>query len=275
MILDAICENKRREIARARARVSIEELRARARRAPDPRGFAGALEGGPPARMIAEVKKASPSRGLLRPGLQPVPCARAYRAAGAAAISVVTDRAFFRGDPAWIPAVREAAGRPVLMKDFFLDPWQAHLARSLGADAILLIVRILPPGDLRALLRLARDLGMEPLVECHAEDEIRAAARAGARVFGVNSRDLDTLKVDLGRALRMGRRLPRNAVRVAESGIRTRADVLAVEAAGFDAFLVGETLMRSPDLAAAAGRLLGRGPAPHRGRREAVSGSAA
>ena len=256
MILDPICESTRREVARLRARTPIEAIRARARSAPPPRDFARALAG-PPLRLIAEIKKASPSAGLLRPRLSPERIARAYRDAGAAAISVVTERRFFAGDPRWIPIVRKASNLPVLMKDFFLDPWQIVRARTLGADAILLIARILAPSDLKAMLALSRDLGMEPLVECHTASEVCAAAKAGARIVGVNCRDLDTLEVDLGRTLRMARLLPAKAVRVAESGVKTRADALALERADFDAILVGEALMRSKDPGAAIRALLG------------------
>ena len=206
MILDPICESTRREVLRLRARIPVEALRARAKSAPPARDFARAISG-PPLNLIAEIKKASPSAGLLRTRLTPARIARAYRDAGASAVSVVTERSHFRGDPAWIPAVRKASGLPVLMKDFFLDPWQIVRARALGADAILLIVRILAPRDLKAMLALSRDLGMEPLVECHEASEVREARRAGARIVGVNCRDLDTLDVDLSRSLRMARLL--------------------------------------------------------------------
>lgn len=255
-ILERIVRTKHDEVREALPR--LPELRERAASAAPPRPFAAALCAPGEVRLLAEVKRRSPSAGEIRPGADPVEVARAYAAGGAAALSVLTDRAYFGGDLAFLAAVREGVSLPVLRKDFVVDPVQLWEARAAGADAVLLIVRILPPPLLAELLALAAELGMDALVEAHTGGELEAALAAGARLVGVNNRDLDTFTTDLALAERLAARVPPEVAYVAESGIRTPADVDRMGAAGIDAVLVGESLMRQPDLAAAAAALAGR-----------------
>jgi indole-3-glycerol phosphate synthase len=264
-MLERILEVKREELRRAQEREPFASLRARALSAPRPRSLISGLQGAPDHRrrkpaIIAEVKLRSPSAGDLRPGADPVAIAKAYERAGAAAVSVLTDATFFGGDLAHLQAVRAKALVPVLRKDFLLDEYDVFRGRAAGADAVLLIVTLLPPERLGAMLALAHELGMEALVEAHDEDELRVALDAGARLVGVNNRDLRTLAVDPGRAARLRPLVPRDRIFVAESGVRTVADVAALAAIEADAVLVGETLMRAADPAAALQAL-------HRGRR--------
>ena len=233
--------------------------------------FLAALRAGGP-RVIAEVKHRSPSAGAMLPGGSPglsgsgdgpLPAirsvARAYRRAGAAAISVVTEPDFFGGELPWLPEVKRVSGLPVLMKDFVIDEVQLDLALSLGADAVLLIVAALADAELARLHGAARSRGLAVIVEAHDEEETRRALAAGAEVVGLNARDLRTFVVDLGRVATMGRLLPSSVVRVAESGIHGPGDVARLAASGFDAFLVGESLLRSGDPARALRTLCGEG----------------
>lgn len=237
--------------------------------------FLAALRAGG-TRVIAEVKHRSPSAGTMLAGGpssrppgppdgpgEPIPAiravAKAYRRAGAAAISVVTEPDFFGGDLSWLPEVKRASGLPVLMKDFVVDEVQLDLALSLGADAVLLIVAALEDEELERLHRAARARGLAVLVEAHDEEEVRRALAAGAEVVGLNARDLRTFRVDLDRVAALGRLLPSSVLRVAESGIHGRADVARLAEAGFDAFLVGESLLRSGDPARALRGLRGEG----------------
>lgn len=246
----------RRADAAARAS-SLEALRSAAAGAPQPRPFAGALAGSGLA-LIAEVKRASPSAGAIRPGADPVALARAYEAAGAAAVSVLTEPEHFGGSLDDLRAVRAAVALPVLRKDFVCHPLMVWEARAADADAVLLIVAALSQDELVSLLGLARDLGMEALVEVHTAPECARAADAGARVVGINTRDLATLEVRPSTVGELRPLLPPGALAVGESGIATRADVEAMERAGVDAILVGEVLMRSPDPQAKVRELLGR-----------------
>ncbi len=221
-----------------------------------PRDFAGALRG-PGVAAICEIKRRSPSRGTLRAGLDPAAVARDYAQHGAAAISVLTDAEFFGGCDEDLRRVRDAVAVPVLRKDFTIDEYQIHEARRLGADAILLIARILSDEELSRMLGVAAELGLAALVETHDEVEVGRAVAQGARIIGINSRDLDTFEVDLERALRLRSRIPGDCIAVAESGIHTPEDVLRVSAAGFDAMLVGEALMRAEDPGRRLAELLG------------------
>lgn len=255
-ILDRIVQVKHeevRELAPLRA-----ELRTQAEDAPPARGFASALRHPTQVRLLAEVKRRSPSAGEIRPGADPAEVARAYEAAGAAACSVLTDRQFFGGDLNALRAVRAAVSLPLIRKDFVVDPVQLWEARGAGADAVLLIVRILDDARIADLLALARELGMDALVETHDHAEMERALRLGAELVGVNNRDLDTFRTDLELSLRMAPEVPADVAYVAESGIRTSEDVDRLGAAGVDAILVGESLMRQPDLRAAAAALVGR-----------------
>jgi indole-3-glycerol phosphate synthase/phosphoribosylanthranilate isomerase len=239
----------REELAARKAREPLEALRARAADAPAPRDFAAALRPAPggPARLIAEIKRASPSKGLLREDFDPVTRARAYEAGGAAAISVLTEPRFFHGALEHLAAVRAAVGLPVLRKDFLLDPYQVYEARASGADAALLILSMLDDTLAADLLCLIHSLGMEAVVEAHDAAEVQRALALGARVIGVNSRDLRTFEENPQAALRLRALVPPDIIYVSESGIRERIGVTRARAWGADAVLVGEALMRADD----------------------------
>lgn len=226
-------------------------------KAATPRDFAAALTRGS-LNVIAELKKASPSRGVLRADFDPRTLAVSLAAAGAAALSVLTEEDFFQGSLSNLKAAREAAAIPVLRKDFLFDPWQVWEARSVGADSFLLITAILDDALLAELLQLGRELGMEPLVEVHTRAELDRALRAGARIIGVNNRDLKNFTVRLETSLELVASIPDTCIAVSESGLRSRDDLERLRAVGFDAFLVGEQLMQTSDPAAALGALLGQ-----------------
>jgi indole-3-glycerol phosphate synthase len=247
--LASIVRAKREDLGRLKAARDRHEARAAA--APPARDFEGALRGGPFVALIAEIKRRSPGAGEIRPGLDPGALARSYETGGAAALSVLTDGPFFGGSEDDLTAARAVTRLPVLRKDFTLD--SAHLieARSMGADAILLIVRILDDQQLPALLAEATALGMAALVEAHDVAEVDRALDAGARIVGINNRDLATFRTDLGTTLRLVDRIPKDVIVVSESGISAPEDVELLGQAGVDAVLVGETLLRSADPGAA------------------------
>lgn len=255
-ILERIVATKRDEVAELAPRRG--ELRARAADSAPARGFAAALRRPGEVRLLAEVKRRSPSAGEIRAGADPVEVARAYEAGGAAAVSVLTDREYFGGDLECLRGVRAGVGLPVIRKDFLVDPAQLWEARAAGADAVLLIVRILDDALLAELLGLAAETGMDALVEVHDAGELTRALSAGARLVGVNNRDLGSFRTDLELSARLAPSVPGGVTLVAESGIRTAADVDRLGAAGVDAVLVGESLMRQDDLRAAAAALAGR-----------------
>lgn len=255
-ILDRIVETKRAEVAALAARAA--ELRHAAERAGATRRFTDALRVGDRVAVIAEVKRRSPSAGWIRPDATAAEVARWYESAGASAISVLTDREYFGGTLADLEAVRSGVDVPVLRKDFVLDAVQLWEARAAGADAVLLIVRILDDALLADLLSLSAELGMSALVEVHDARELDRALGAGAEVIGVNNRDLATFRTDLGLTERLAPHVPADRILVAESGIRTAVDVDRMGAAGADAILVGESLMREPDPELAAKGLVGR-----------------
>jgi indole-3-glycerol phosphate synthase len=199
-------------------------------------------------RIIAEVKKASPSAGVLREDFDPLAIARTYEDHGAACISVLTDAPFFQGSLANLTAIREVVSVPLLRKDFVIDPYQVLEARAAGADAVLLIAEILDDATLGCLLREARGLGMQALVEIHDADNLTRVIRQGARIVGINNRDLRTFETRLEHSLTLARRVPSHVLVVSESGINTRADIERLQAAGVRAALIGETLMRAPDI---------------------------
>ena len=250
-ILDRIVADKREELAAAQDAIPLAALRQRAEAAALPRGFAGALRG-PRIRLIAEVKKASPSRGVLRADFDPVWLAGRYAEGGAAAISVLTDEKHFEGSLGHLAAVREALpeGPPLLRKDFVFDPYQLYEARANGADAALLIVAVLEDALLRELLATASALSFDALVEVHDEREMARAAIANVTLIGINNRDLRSFDVDLGTTERLRPLAPPEATIVAESGIFTRADMSRLEAAGVHAALIGEGVVTAPDPAA-------------------------
>jgi indole-3-glycerol phosphate synthase len=248
-LLDQIVGNTRAEVARRRASTPQTVLERQCQTAPPPRDFEGALR--PPrggVRLVAEVKKASPSRGVLAPDLNPAVLAATYARHGAHAISVLTDEKYFRGSLDDLRAVRAAVDRPLLRKDFTVDEYQLWEARAAGADAVLLIVSIVPPPRLGELLAAAKGLGLAALVECHTAAELDQALAAGSRVVGINNRDLATFETRLETTLELLPLIPPGPIVVSESGFFTGADVRRVVAAGAHAVLVGEALVRSPDV---------------------------
>lgn len=253
-ILQAIVATKREELRALRSRA--RELERAAARAPAPRDFAGALQGGSVA-VIAEVKRRSPGAGEIRPGLDPAALAAGYQAAGASALSVLTDRDYFGGSLDDLRAARGATALPALRKDFTLDPLQVMEARAAGADAILLIVRILEDAELRELRELAGSLGMAALVEVHTRGELDRALDAGVTLVGVNNRDLSTFRTDLAVTEELLPALPSEGILVSESGIRTGEDVARLGRAGVHAVLVGESLLRAQDPGAHLRSLVG------------------
>jgi indole-3-glycerol phosphate synthase len=223
---------------------------------PAPPSFADALRNDKRVRLIAEIKKASPSKGVFRPDFDVDALARAYSNAGASAISVVTEEDFFQGDLGWISRVRKISPLPVLRKDFVFDPFQVYETRASGASAILLIVSMLGPTELASLLALAREVKLDALVEVHDETELEEALKAGAAIIGVNNRDLKTFAVDLETSVRLGALIPDDRLFVVESGIHGRAEIDRLLGAGADAFLVGEHLVTAKDTSAAVSALL-------------------
>jgi indole-3-glycerol phosphate synthase len=257
-ILDEIVAAKRKEIERAKAAISQERLRARFVDAPPVRDFFAALASDGPIKLIAEIKKASPSAGVIRADFDPVTIAKIYEAHGATCISVLTDEPFFQGRLEYLTQVRAAVGIPILRKDFILDTYQLIEARAAGADAVLLIAECLDDCNLRKLFNETIELGMTPLVELYEPANLSRVLEAGATLVGINNRNLHTFEVDFSHAMQMRSEVPDNCVLVAESGIKTHADVEQLEAAGIDAILVGESLTREPDIGAAVDRLLGK-----------------
>ena len=257
-ILDDIVATKRREIAARRAVCTERSLREQAEAAPPPRDFLAALRGPGPIRLIAEVKRASPSAGVIRPDFDAPAIAQAYQRHGASCISVLTDRDYFQGSLEDLRQVSAAVSLPVLRKDFILDSYQLYEARAAAADAVLLIAECLDDRQLDLLLAATRNLGMTPLVELYEPQNLPRLLAAGVELIGVNNRDLRTFTVDLDHTLQLRPQIPPECVLVSESGIRSAADVRRLEAAGVEAILVGETLMRQPDVGAAVARLLGR-----------------
>jgi indole-3-glycerol phosphate synthase len=249
-ILKEIVARKVAEVAARRARVPLAAIAAAAREADPPRGFVAALRAriaaGRPA-VIAEAKKASPSKGVLRPDFDPAAIARSYERGGAACLSVLTDVDFFQGCDAYLQQAREACVLPVLRKDFVIDPYQVWEARALGADCILLIAACLDDAALADLNALARDLGMDALIEVHDGDELDRALRIDNPMVGINNRDLRSFAVSLDATLGLLERIPGDRLVVTESGILGPADVALMRRHGVHAFLVGEAFMRAPD----------------------------
>ena len=257
-ILDTILARKRKEVAARRERTSLFELKARAASAPPLRGFADAVAAkiaAGQAAVIAEVKKASPSKGVIRADFDPAAIARSYAAGGAACLSVLTDVDFFQGADEYLVAARDACALPVLRKDFIVDAYQLYEARVLGADCVLLIAAALDDAQLSEYAFIADELGMDVLVEVHDLDELERALPIPARLLGINNRNLKTFEVSLQTTLELKVAVPADRVLVTESGILARADVALMRDNAIHAFLVGEAFMRQPDPGAALSAL--------------------
>jgi len=261
-ILDEIVAAKRLEVQEAKRRMPLDELESQAAEAPPVRDFRASLEGPGPIRLIAEVKKASPSAGVIRADFDPVQIARTYQAFGADCLSVLTDAPYFQGHLSYLARVRAAVALPILRKDFLIDEYQVVEARMAGADAVLLIAEILDDAALSSLLQRARSLGMAALVELYEEENLDRVLAAGSDLVGINNRDLTRFETDLEHTFRLRPRIPEGVLLVSESGIGDRSDVSRLEAAGVDAILVGETLMKAPDIGRAVFDLLGLSPDP-------------
>ena len=264
-ILDKILARKTEEIAAAKRERPLERLRAEARAAPPSRDFVAALKAkiaAGSAAVIAEIKKASPSKGLLRADFDPAAIAASYAAHGAACLSVLTDRDFFQGAPEHLAAARSACGLPVLRKDFMIDAYQVFEARALGADCILLIAAALDPARMQELESVARDLGMAVLVEVHGAAELAAALALATPLLGINNRDLRTFETRLATTLDLLPRIPPGRLVITESGIRSREDVDLMRANGVHAFLAGEAFMRAGVPGAELERMFGAATVP-------------
>jgi indole-3-glycerol phosphate synthase len=257
-ILDDIVATKREEIAAAKANLPYDRLQAQLADAPPVRDFFAALAAEGPIKLIAEVKKASPSKGIIRADFQPVEIAQTYQQHGATCLSVLTDEKYFQGSLDYLRQIRAAVDLPVLRKDFILDPYQLIEARAAGADAVLLIAECLDDSDLQSLHDEAVSLGLTPLVELYEAGNVSRVLDVGARLIGVNNRNLKTFAVNLEHTIRLRQQVPADRLLVGESGIRTRQDVERLASAGVDAILVGESLMAADNIGAAVDALLGR-----------------
>jgi indole-3-glycerol phosphate synthase len=260
-VLSRIIESRRAEVGRRKRIMPEPVLRIAAGKAGAPRDFAGALARDR-VNVIAEIKKASPSAGVLRRDFEPAALARAFEGAGAAALSVLTEEENFQGALAHLRDARAAVGLPVLRKDFIVDAWQVWEARAANADSFLLIAAALDNETLAELLALGRELGMEPLVEVHTADELERVLAVDARIIGVNNRNLHTLEVRVGTSLELIEMIPQDCIAVSESGLRSAQDLRQLRVAGFDAFLIGESLIREADPGVALARLIDGVSAP-------------
>jgi len=258
MILDAIIANKKEELAETKRQVPFLDVKTKAANAEPAREFGKSLAGPGDIRLIAEVKKASPSKGVIRDEFDPVTIAKIYEESGASSLSVQTESRFFQGTLAYLGLIRKAVKLPLLRKDFIIDEYQIHEARGAGADAILLIAACLEKQQLEDYLAIAHQLGLDVLVESHTYKELDRSLRAGAELVGINNRDLTTFTVSLQTTLDLLKDIPEDRIVVSESGIRTRDDVVKLRQAGVDAVLVGESLMREKDIGRKVNELLGR-----------------
>ncbi|MFQ5965403.1 MAG: indole-3-glycerol phosphate synthase TrpC [Candidatus Scalinduaceae bacterium] len=259
MILDKIYSYKLKEVAENKRLAPVETLKEKCTVPLKTIKFSEAIKKSNGIRFIAEVKKASPSAGIIRKDFNYINIAMEYEASGASAISVLTDKEFFMGDLKYLTEIKDTIGVPVLRKDFIIDSYQVYEARAAGADSILLIARLLTKEQIDVFLLLSHDLGMQCLVEIHDSSELKEVLETGAEIIGINNRNLDTFETNLETTLRLCPLIPKGKIIVSESGIKSRADVLKLEEAGIDAILIGETLMRSDDVYLKIKELLGSG----------------
>lgn len=246
-ILDEIIENKLLEVGQSEKKLPLEQIVEGLDSARPVRDFYAALKPEGNLRIIAEIKRASPSKGIISKDFDPVRIARSYASGGASALSVLTDEKFFKGSLLYLSQIRDAVQTPLLRKDFILQPYQVYESRYYGADALLLIVAALEQEVLCELLELTQSLGMNALLEVHDEQELERALSARAKIIGINNRDLRTFSVDLGVSLKLSKSVPGETIVVAESGIRSADDVSKLRSAGVHVFLIGETFMKTPD----------------------------
>ena len=258
MILDEIIAYKKKELAETKRRVRFPDIKAKALDAERVRGFGASISGEGDIRLIAEVKKASPSKGVIREDFDPVAIARICEESGASCISVLTENKYFLGRLEYLAELRKSVGLPLLRKDFIIDEYQIYETRAAGADAILLISACLEKQQMEDYLGIAKQLDLDALVESHTYKELDKALHAGAMFVGINNRDLMTFKVDLRTTLDLIKDILDDHIVVSESGIRTRDDVVQLQQAGVDAILVGETLMREKDIGKKVKELLGK-----------------
>ena len=257
--LAKIIENKKEELTEDRVRLPLKEIKARLRDIEPPRNFYASITPikDRPVKLIAEIKKRSPVKGLLIEDLKPDDLARRYEEAGASAISVITERRFFSGEPGYINIAKRATKIPVLRKDFIIGDYQIYESRHIGADAILLIASILEPSALSDFIALSSEIGMSSLVEIHNERELEGALKADAKIIGINNRDLTTFKIDINTTFRIMKKVPEGKIVVSESGIDSRDDVQRLADAGIHAILVGEAIVTSKDVGGKIRELIG------------------
>ncbi|MFA5592124.1 MAG: indole-3-glycerol phosphate synthase TrpC [Micavibrio sp.] len=256
-ILQKICADKREHIAHQKAQTPLAALKEQIESLPPARGFIGALQANPPA-LIAEIKKASPSKGIIRADFDPVAIARIYAENGAACLSVLTDEPYFQGCDSYLQNIRAAVDIPLLRKDFTVDPYQLYEARALGADCILLIMAALEENEASDMYDLATSLSLDTLFEVHDEEELERALALSPRMIGVNNRNLKTLEVDIATGLNLAPSIPDGILKVAESGLADHDTVEAFHALGYGAFLIGESLMRAHDIGAATRKIMSK-----------------
>jgi indole-3-glycerol phosphate synthase len=247
MILDKIIENKRSEVERTKKSKPLDFLKSELQNLDDTKGFYESIRPDGSTKVIAEIKRASPSKGVLREDFDPVEISKSYSRSGASAISVLTDSRFFKGSLDHLSDVRSAVVLPLLRKDFIIDPYQVYESRLYGADAILLIVAALDSTILRELLELAHSLDMDAIVEIHDERELDKAIEADGKIIGINNRDLKTFDVSLETSIKLCRLIPREKIIVSESGISSSDDIKRLKSAGINVLLIGETFMRAPE----------------------------
>lgn len=248
LILDTIIDHKQKELAAEQAQVPLTRLEKEVDHLPPTQDFRSAIAGSGTVKLIAEVKKKSPSKGIIREDFDPVSIAKTYVENGAAAISVLTDKHFFAGELDYLRAIRDTVDVPLLRKDFTIDPYHIYQARVAGADAILLIVAALTAAELRTFMDIAASLSLACLVEVHTQEELAIALDVDAQIIGINNRDLRTFHTDIATTFRLREAIPADKVVVSESGIYSREDVMRLQEAGVQTMLVGESLMRSPDI---------------------------